>query len=545
VVDREGGFDPDDIVIDFNDAPYLLVNFENNLYRFSIDLSIKTYTPYELKITSGECRTIVGGSAFIDLEKNKPLSLKPAARGQYRLEKSLTDGEVRRALQLFGDATEKRVHVEFHFSIISPFGEHEINPAAKVTCITMCRVGWPEADKQTMQSFTKQDVKIAILKELAEAGKPQNKFNLLGGRNPGAQGPLEHRLHITFDSSDRALAAQAFEELKRDGPIQSTYTDLADPENWVEITAAGVQALKTGEFKEAPATHLGKFGIPDHTAFQNRLSEMGGSYDLISALFLDLDNFKQVNDTYDHSTGDQVIREAITIVQNAIKGKGEIFHRSGDEMLVLLPNFDHDEAYTVAERVRRNIGEFSFSVVEQGLITATIGLSNYPSICSQLGELEVTADRAAMEAKKRGRNIVLSTTSLNRPATGAAPRRPRLSQTESALLLALREELVINVKLVTGVVYDQLDRLCDDQYRRVSAEAFYIMEVPENVRSVVSAAYRAVRNVNGSIERVREVFTSDGVQQRNDVLKSKQQCSEPLRAALDALRRYLAESGIK
>jgi hypothetical protein len=114
-----------------------------------------------------------------------------------------------------------------------------------------------------MKPLTIKDLKTAILQELAQAGKALNKFNLLGGRNLSQRGPLEHRLSFTFDTAQRALAARAFDELKQGDLLRPTYTDLADPENWVEITEAGREALRTGEFEVAPAPALTKFGIQD------------------------------------------------------------------------------------------------------------------------------------------------------------------------------------------------------------------------------------------------------------------------------------------
>lgn len=67
---------------------------------------------------------------------------------------------------------------------------------------------------------------------------------------PHQRGGLESPLVITFDKDQRALAAQAFEQLKRDGLIRSTLSELVDPENWCEITDAGRQALAHGALDE-------------------------------------------------------------------------------------------------------------------------------------------------------------------------------------------------------------------------------------------------------------------------------------------------------
>ncbi len=84
-----------------------------------------------------------------------------------------------------------------------------------------------------MAVLSSKDLKKAILQLLARQSSV-NKFNLLG--REFQKGALESHLSLEFDADERTRAAKAFEELRRDGYLQATYRDLADPENWVEIT---------------------------------------------------------------------------------------------------------------------------------------------------------------------------------------------------------------------------------------------------------------------------------------------------------------------
>jgi hypothetical protein len=93
--------------------------------------------------------------------------------------------------------------------------------------------------------FSIQELKIEILKIFAAASTSGfHKFNLLGRQNQS--GALESHLKITFEKKERALAAEAFGQLKKDRLIRSTTADLVDPENWCEITDVGRDALKHG-----------------------------------------------------------------------------------------------------------------------------------------------------------------------------------------------------------------------------------------------------------------------------------------------------------
>lgn len=266
------------------------------------------------------------------------------------------------------------------------------------------------------------DLKTAILEEFATSDRDLHKGNLIG-RNPSHRGPLENRLGITFNSAQRSQAGLAFDELKRDGLIGSTYRDLVDPENWLQITELGKSALKQRttlpnilNSREGLDSGSSKFGIPNHVSFENDLKSLAGTTKPISVLFLDLDNFKFVNDNHDHTVGDYVIKEVIELGRGIVENKGRLYHRSGDEMIVLLENFDPAEATTVGERIRKTIAEYEFSTIGKGVITATIGAATFPADdCATLDELERLADRAAMQAKKCGKNRVIHYSVVSSP----------------------------------------------------------------------------------------------------------------------------------
>jgi hypothetical protein len=92
---------------------------------------------------------------------------------------------------------------------------------------------------------TLDDLKLTILKMFAAAPKGGlHKFNLLG--REGQPGSLESNLGAIFTKDERALALQAYEQIKKDKLIRSTMADLVQPDNWCEITEAGQDALKRG-----------------------------------------------------------------------------------------------------------------------------------------------------------------------------------------------------------------------------------------------------------------------------------------------------------
>ena len=125
----------------------------------------------------------------------------------------------------------------------------------------------------------------------------------------------------------------------------------------------------------------------------------------LSLLFIDLDHFKNVNDTCGHTVGDEVLKGTANALKIVCEGKGQSYRWGGEELAVLLPNYDSSEAVALAERIREAIGQVQFSGYPNQL-TASIGVASYPQISASADELENDADQAMYQAKNAGRNRV-------------------------------------------------------------------------------------------------------------------------------------------
>ncbi|MEA2048844.1 MAG: GGDEF domain-containing protein [Campylobacterota bacterium] len=119
---------------------------------------------------------------------------------------------------------------------------------------------------------------------------------------------------------------------------------------------------------------------------------------------LDLDNFKNVNDTYGHQVGDLVLKEFASLVKSKIRDH-DIFARwGGEEFVLLLTSISHDEAMSRIEDIRQTIDAFVFSAV--GHMTSSFGVSHLKEE-DDADTLFFRADRALYEAKKSGKNQVV------------------------------------------------------------------------------------------------------------------------------------------
>ena len=127
----------------------------------------------------------------------------------------------------------------------------------------------------------------------------------------------------------------------------------------------------------------------------------------LSAMMVDIDRFKKVNDSYGHTTGDQVLVQLTERIRANIRDIDILGRYGGDEFAILLPNTELEPARQVAERLRTAIADFPFETEAGAIqITTSIGVS---TLAGEVGSLEVLIDKADMgvyAAKDAGRNRV-------------------------------------------------------------------------------------------------------------------------------------------
>ncbi|WP_224960844.1 putative bifunctional diguanylate cyclase/phosphodiesterase [Geomonas subterranea] len=125
-------------------------------------------------------------------------------------------------------------------------------------------------------------------------------------------------------------------------------------------------------------------------------------------LVIDLDNFKHINDTWGHATGDRYLAAFATAVQQALR-KGDIFARyGGDEFVILLPESDEEQAALVAARIRNITEDLHVTTPDaaKARATASIGLAMFPLHAVTEKDLFLFADNMTYKAKGEGKNRV-------------------------------------------------------------------------------------------------------------------------------------------
>jgi diguanylate cyclase (GGDEF)-like protein len=136
----------------------------------------------------------------------------------------------------------------------------------------------------------------------------------------------------------------------------------------------------------------------------------------VAALFLDLDDFKRVNDAHGHLAGSHVLMEMAGVILSSIRDTDAVARYGGDEFVVVLPDTQIDLAGTVAQRLREKI-ERHFFHAGRNLklsLTASFGVAAFPEHASSPQQLIAAADTAMYEAKAANKNCIRFSSSLSR-----------------------------------------------------------------------------------------------------------------------------------
>ncbi|WP_208751032.1 diguanylate cyclase [Arthrobacter sp. PM3] len=187
----------------------------------------------------------------------------------------------------------------------------------------------------------------------------------------------------------------------RSGVTEAMMERLAQFAELVEIAIGNTEARTDLELQ---ATTDALSGLPNRRALERHLADQlalaGSRGTTLSAVVLDIDHFKRVNDTYGHLMGDAVLADVAERLRSVARGQDIVARFGGEEFVWLLPETDGAEALLAAERAREAIASEPFGDV--GFLTISAGVCDQRDAAA--GSLLDCADRALYEAKNAGRN---------------------------------------------------------------------------------------------------------------------------------------------
>ncbi len=228
-------------------------------------------------------------------------------------------------------------------------------------------------------------------------------------------------VHPDFREKVKKIVQERLQGIKEIHRYEIKLLTKTGKEKWVEVSSSAtkykgenvgigfvldITQRKEWEQKlEKLATTDGLTGILNRYAFNKFLEEeiyraerYGTKFSII---LFDIDNFKKINDTYGHLTGDEVLKETVNIVKKQIR-KSDVFARwGGEEFIILLPN--GTDAVEVAEKIRKTIANSFFIGPEK--ITVSFGVTSFKE-GDTINSIIKRADQALYLAKENGKNRV-------------------------------------------------------------------------------------------------------------------------------------------
>ncbi|MBN2121067.1 MAG: GGDEF domain-containing protein [Candidatus Omnitrophica bacterium] len=122
-----------------------------------------------------------------------------------------------------------------------------------------------------------------------------------------------------------------------------------------------------------------------------------------SAAYIDIDNFKVINDTFGHETGNALLKSTAQVIKNSSRKTDIVARLGGDEFIILMPETNREQAQILINRVQKNLNNFIRQ--NECLVTFSIGVVIYTQAPSSIDELISLADSQMYVSKKSGKNM--------------------------------------------------------------------------------------------------------------------------------------------
>ena len=247
------------------------------------------------------------------------------------------------------------------------------------------------------------------------------------------------------------------------------------------------------------ATHDALTGLPNRTFLNEELprliDEAARRGDSLSILYIDCDNFKNINDSRGHSIGDDYLRSVARRLRDSIASPDLVVRMGGDEFLVVTRHYGLEpDSAAIAERVAAalkkpvRLGEATYSA------TTSIGLSVYPRDATSMSELLRSADIALYEAKARGRdNVQMFDAAMNKRVHTRLALEQDLRSAVNRDAIEIQLQPIVDIRSGRLVSFEALARWNDPRHGAVPPLAF--IEVAEASDLIVELGECVFRNV--------------------------------------------------
>jgi len=267
-----------------------------------------------------------------------------------------------------------------------------------------CNITYLNTQAERMTGWTRNDAQ----------GRPVGEIlHLIDSRTrQPARNPIEM---VILHKKNLALYARSV-LVRRDGyeiPVEDSAAPIFDKNG--EVTGAVVTFRDVSETRAMAdkMAHLAEHdyltGLPNRLLLNDRLAQAVAyaerHHTQVAVLFLDLDNFKHINDSLGHSVGDKLLESVSKRLVAQVRHSDTVSRLGGDEFVIMVLENSHEEHSTIAaEKILRALAEPHVIAGNELHITTSIGISLYPADGQNAETLIKNADTAMYHAKKKGRN---------------------------------------------------------------------------------------------------------------------------------------------
>jgi diguanylate cyclase (GGDEF)-like protein len=238
--------------------------------------------------------------------------------------------------------------------------------------------------------------------------------------------------HATIEATMGALRSGAYDFMRKPfdelAVITSVVNRAADKAALVEenrrlteqlrakasdLNEANTALVRLADNLKESANRDGLTGLYNHRSFRDALIRVLNvaekDHTPVSVVFMDVDHFKQFNDTHGHLAGDRVLKAIAKLTTEKVGDRGIVARYGGEELVALLPRFSKEDGLELADSIRIAVAGYPFEGRETqplGCVTLSLGVATYPEDGETPTTLIARADQAVYAAKNAGRNTI-------------------------------------------------------------------------------------------------------------------------------------------